>query len=146
MSDDAAARIPLQVSQNCVVASIQVDLTEEVLHAFRHDLLEMLHATGAGGIILDLGGVKVLDPEDFEALRQTLKMATLMGAHAILAGLHPGVVSALLELDANVEDVHAALNLDLAFEQMREVTAARDQEEHIGNNDGRVDEASSCDK
>lgn len=132
MSNDVATRIPLQVSQNCVVASIQVDLTEDVLHAFRHDLLEMLHATGAGGVILDLGGVHVLDPEDFEALRQTLEMAALMGAHAILAGLRPGVVSALVELDARVEDVHAALNLDLAFEQMREVLAARERKDPTG--------------
>ena len=142
MSDDVTTRIPLQVSQNCVVASIQVDLTEEVLHGFRHDLLEMLHATGAGGVILDLGGVDVLDPEDFEALRQTLEMAALMGAHAILAGLRPGVVSALVELDARVDDVHAALNLDLAFEQMREVFAARARTDPTGNDDGRVDETS----
>lgn len=123
MSNEGVARIPLQVSQNCVVASIQVDLTEEVLRAFRRDLLEMLHETGAGGVILDLGGVNVIDPEDFEALRQTLVMAALMGAHAILAGLRPGVVAALVELDTCVDDIHAALNLDLAFAQMREVLA-----------------------
>jgi rsbT antagonist protein RsbS len=111
MSNDVTTRIPLQVSQNCVVASIQVDLTEEV-------------------------GVDVLDPEDFEALRQTLEMAALMGAHAILAGLRPGVVSALVELDARVEDVHAALNLDLAFEQMREVFAVRARKDPTGNDDG----------
>ncbi|MHC5023937.1 MAG: STAS domain-containing protein [Planctomycetota bacterium] len=141
MSNDAATRIPLQVSQNCVVASIQVDLTEEVLRAFRSDLLEMLHATAAEGVILDLGGVNVLDPEDFEALRQTLEMAALMGAHTILAGLRPGVVSALVELDARVEDVHAALNLDLAFDQMRQVLAARERTDRPGHDDGQTDEA-----
>ena len=136
MSNDAATRIPLQVSQDCVVASIQVDLTEDVLRAFRDDLLEMLHATGAGGVILDLGGVDILDPEDFEALRRSLEMATLMGAHAILAGLRPGVVAALVELDARVEGVDAALNLDLAFALMREVLAAREGTESPGNDDG----------
>ena len=58
------------------------------------------------------------------------------GPHAILAGLRPGVVSALVELDARVEDVHAALNLDLAFEQMREVFAFRARKDPTGNDDG----------
>jgi rsbT antagonist protein RsbS len=96
-----------------VVASIQVDLTEDVLRQFRIDLLEMLHESGAGGVVLDLAGVDIMDLEDFEAIRQTLAMATLLGAHTILAGLRPGVVSSLVELDANVEDIRAALNLDL---------------------------------
>jgi rsbT antagonist protein RsbS len=143
MSDDGATRIPLQVSQNCVVASIQVDLTVEVLRAFRNDLLEMLHATGADGVILDLGGVNVIDPEDFEALRQTLAMAALMGAHTILAGLRPGVVAALVELDARVDDIHAALNLDLAFEQIREALASQAEADTSEHDDGRAEEADS---
>ena len=125
MTNDAVTHIPLQVSQGCVVGSIQVDLTEAILQRFQHDLLELLHTSGAKGVILDLKGVDIMDVEDFDALRHTLSMASLMGAHAILVGLQPGVVSALTELDVNVEDIHAALTLDLAFEEMRQVFATK---------------------
>ncbi len=115
---ERSARIPLQLSRNCIVASIQVDLSSDVLRRFRVDLLEFLQQTGAQAVILDLSGLEILDLEEFEALKQTMAMASLMGAKSIVAGLRPGVVSALIELNADVEDILAAYNLDDAFSQI----------------------------
>jgi len=122
MESRSTDRIPLQLSRGCVVASIQVDLSEEVLQLFRTELLELLHRSGARGVILDLSGVEILDLEDFEALRRTMAMAALMGARTVFAGFRPGVVSALVELDADVQEVTAALNLDDAFRLMEDST------------------------
>jgi rsbT antagonist protein RsbS len=112
---ESSARIPLQLSRNCIVASIQVDLTDEVLRRFRADLLEFLQQTGARAVILDLSGLEILDLEEFDALGQTMSMVALMGAQSIVAGMQPGVVSALIELNANVDDIQAVFNLDDAF-------------------------------
>ncbi|NCF64940.1 MAG: STAS domain-containing protein [Chloroflexi bacterium] len=110
-----SARIPLQLSRNCIVASIQVDLTYDVLRRFRADLLEFLQRSGAQAVIFDLSGLQILDLEEFEALRHTMSMVSLMGARSIVAGMRPGVVSALIELNADVEGILAAFNLDDAF-------------------------------
>ena len=115
---ESSSRIPLQLSRNCIVASIQVDLTYDVLRRFRVDLLDFLQRSGAQAVILDLSGLEILDLEEFEALKQTMSMASLMGAKSIVAGLRPGVVSALIELNADVEDILAAYNLDDAFSQI----------------------------
>ena len=56
-----------------------------------------------------------MDLVEFQALRDTMNMAALMGARTIFAGFRAGVVSALVELDAAVEDITAAFNLDAAF-------------------------------
>ena len=117
-SAGGSSRIPLQLSRNCVVASIQVDLSYEVLRLFRADLLDFLQSTGAQAVIFDLSGLEVLDIEEFEALRQTMSMVSLMGATSILAGMRPGIVSALIELDADVDGILAAYNLDDAFSQI----------------------------
>jgi len=114
-------RIPLQVSRQCAVASIQVDLSEEVLDQFRTDLLELIGSSGASGVILDLSGVEVMDFQDFEALRQTIAMADLMGARTVLSGLAAGVVSSLVELEADTEDIVAVLDLDDAFRVMEDL-------------------------
>ena len=45
-----------------------------------------------------------------------MTMAALMGARTIFAGFQAGVVSALVELDAPINDIQATLNLDSAFE------------------------------
>ena len=60
MSSDAdgSARIPLQISRDCVIASIQVDLSDAVLRRFRVELLEKLQSSGAAGVILDVSGVE----------------------------------------------------------------------------------------
>ena len=115
MESHAVTRIPLQLARNCIVASIQVDLNEAVLAQFREDLLGLLQRSGAGGVILDVSGVEILDLDEFNALRHTMGMVQLMGAQMIFSGFQPGVISALVELDANTAGITAALNLDAAF-------------------------------
>jgi len=108
-------RIPLQVSRNCVIASIQIDMTGDVLVQFRKDLLNQVRDIGARGVILDVSGLQVMDVEDFTGLRQTMEMARVMGAMPVVAGLRAGVVAALIDLGAEVAGVNAAMNLDDAF-------------------------------
>ena len=45
-----------------------------------------------------------------------------MGAESVMAGLQPGVVSALIEAGAEVDGLRAAVNLDAAFELMQPKT------------------------
>jgi hypothetical protein len=56
-----------------------------------------------------------MDAEEFAALRKIERMAALMGAETVFAGLRPGVVSALIDLDADVSKLAASRSLDDAF-------------------------------
>ena len=105
----------MQVSRGVVVASIQVDLDDDVLARFRQDLLHRIHETGSRGVILDVSGLETLDSEEFTALRRIITMSTIMGAESVLVGLRPGVVSALIEAGADVDGLRAAINLDAAY-------------------------------
>ena len=118
-------RIPLQVSNQCLVASIQVDLTDAVLAQFREDLLRELQARQAQGVILDLSGIEVMDLSDFENIRSTISMAGLMGATAVVCGLRPGVVASLILLGAETDELRAARDLDMAFELLGKRAAQR---------------------
>ena len=119
------ARIPLQVSNQCLVASIQVDLTDAVLAQFRDDLLRELQAQQAQGVILDLSGIEVMDLSDFENIRSTISMAELMGVTAVVCGLRPGVVASLILLGAQTDELKAARDLDMAFELLGKRKAQR---------------------
>lgn len=109
------AHVPLQISQGCIVASVQVDLRPDVLTAFQASVLNLVRDSGARALIIDLSGVRTIDPEEFEAIRRTSDMARLMGARPILSGLSAGVVSSLVDLDADLTDVEATRDLDAAF-------------------------------
>jgi rsbT antagonist protein RsbS len=115
MKSEKAQRIPLQLTCDYIVASIQIDLSEEVILQFRNDLLSLLQSSGARGVIVDLSGIEIMDLEDFEALRKTMSMVEVMGAQTIIAGLRAGVVSSLVELGANIKKITAVPNLDEAF-------------------------------
>ena len=107
--------VAMQVSRDVVVASIQVDLDDDVMARFRQDLLGRVHETGSRGVILDVSGLETLDSEEFAAIRRTITMCSIMGAESVLVGLRPGVVSALIEAGADVDGLRAAINLDTAF-------------------------------
>ena len=129
------ARVPLQLSRNCIVASIQVDLDDAVLTQFRTDLLEMLQRTSATAVVLDVSGIEILDLVEFQAMRDTMSMAALMGARTIFSGFRPGVVSALVELDAPVDDIDAAFNLDAAFAILDQAEAVESEADETGEED-----------
>lgn len=120
-----SARIPLQVSRGCVVASVQVDLRPEVLRQLQEDLLELIRESGARAVIIDLAGVDTVDPDEFSALLRTTEMARLMGADPVLSGLNAGVVSSLVDLDVDFGELQAARTLDDAFAQVEEASAER---------------------
>jgi rsbT antagonist protein RsbS len=131
MADGAeSARIPLQISQGCIVASVQVDLRPDVLAEFQADVLALVRDSGARALIVDLSGVQTIDPEEFDALRRTSDMVRLMGARSILSGINAGVVSALVDLDANVTEVEATRTLDAAF-----ALVASDPNSHVDQPD-----------
>ena len=107
--------VAMQLSRGIVVASIQVDLDDDVLARFREDLLARLHESGSEGVILDVSGLQTLDSEEFAALRRIMTMTSLMGAESVLVGLQPGVVSALIETGVDVDGLQVAINLDAGF-------------------------------
>ena len=111
--------VAIQVSRDVVVASIQVDLNDDVLARFRDDLLHRIHETDSRGVILDVSSLETLDSEEFAALRDIITMSTIMGAESVLVGLQPGVVSALIEAGADVDGLRAAVNLDAAFDLLQ---------------------------
>jgi rsbT antagonist protein RsbS len=108
------AKIPLQTSRNCVIASIQIDLSDAVLRQFRTQLLELIQSSGAHGVILDVSGIEVL------------------------AGLQAGVVSSLVELGAETEDIVAAMDLDDAFRVMDQLRATTDRDNPEDEQDERL--------
>jgi rsbT antagonist protein RsbS len=108
-------RVTINLMRGCLVATIQFDLTRAVLDQFRKDLLARLAGANAREIILDCSGIEVMDAEDFDALRRTVAMASLMGARTVIAGLQPGVVSALVAMDVDLDGLQTALSLDDAF-------------------------------
>ena len=131
--------ISMQVNRDIVVASIQVDLDEDVLARFSEDLLRRIHETGSRGVILDVSGLETLDSDEFAALRRIIAMSTIMGAKSVLVGLRPGVVSSLIEAGADVDGLQAASNLDAAFALLQPESELESEPESEAGTDTEAD-------
>ena len=128
-----------------MVASIQVDLDDAVLAQFREDLLRRLQESGCHGVILDVSGLDTLDAEEFAALRHVITMTRIMGARSVLAGLRPGVVSALIESGIDTDGLTTAVDLDAAFGLLLDASpAAAEDDTDADDPDERDDESASA--
>jgi rsbT antagonist protein RsbS len=107
-------RIPVQISQGNVVAVIQMELTQDRLEMLQSDMLNAVKTSKGSGVILDVSAMEVLDLNEFDGLRRTMTMARVMGARPLLCGLQPAIITSLIDLGADVDDVTAAINLDAA--------------------------------
>jgi rsbT antagonist protein RsbS len=133
------ARVAIQVTRGVVVASIQTDLDEGVLERFREDLLGRVHATNSRAVFLDVSGLETLDSAEFAALRRIGDMVTIMGTQSVLVGLRPGVVSALIELEVDVEGLRTAIDLDAAFDLLE--AESEPAEEHDAKPESEGDDS-----
>ena len=101
------------------------EFISNILSQFRHELLERIASERVHGVVLDVSGVTVMDSTDFELLKTTMTMASVMGASPIIVGLKAGIVSALMDMNVNTEGVRAALNLDDALRLLNDPSSAQ---------------------
>jgi rsbT antagonist protein RsbS len=126
---ETAASVYVNEFEGHLVGSVQVELTESVLANFREHLLEAVQRTRPRGIIIDVSAVPFMDVQEFTQLRRVLNMAALMGGRPILVGLQPGIVAALVEMDADVEGLETAIGVEQAVRRLRDSTPDDEQKE-----------------
>jgi anti-anti-sigma factor len=102
-----------------LVATLLGDLDAEVRALVRRDLLARVQSEGVRDVILDLSALSVIDLDDFGHLAQTLEMAHLLGARALLVGLSAPVAATLAELGAPIDRVEGEATVERALERLR---------------------------
>lgn len=120
MSFSDVPAVALQLVQGCLVATLQFGNDTRVLERFRVDLLSRLKTSEARGVAIDLSSVDMLDAADFEHLRQTIAMATLLGARVVLVGIRPGVAASLVELPADLSGIKATSSVEAATQWLKD--------------------------
>jgi rsbT antagonist protein RsbS len=102
-----ASATSMQMTRGSLVVALQREFEEQWLLRLQRDLLDTIQRSGVRRIVLDATAVETMDSVDFRVLRQTLDMVGLMGAVAVVVGLGPGIVSALVTMDVDVSGLRA---------------------------------------
>jgi rsbT antagonist protein RsbS len=104
--------IPILRLGDTVLASIQDELRDQVAQAFQEDVLSELERRAAGGLVIDISALEVVDTYVARVLAETGRMAKLMGAETVLVGMRPEVASTLVRMGYAMDGVKTALNLE----------------------------------
>jgi rsbT antagonist protein RsbS len=119
--EDKAPRVSMQIVQDCLVLSVQIELYDATLKQLRTDFLYNIKISGVRRAIIDLSAVEVMDPLAYNSICDSANMAKVMGANTIVSGFRPGVASALVELGVDAGRVDTTLNLEYGFERLAEM-------------------------
>ena len=100
---------------DCLVASIQSDLSDAEVIELRNELTELVGRHRIRGIVIDVAALDVIDSFVARALRSIALAAKLRGAHTVIVGIRPDVAVAMVQFRLNLEPLCAALDLDEAL-------------------------------
>jgi rsbT antagonist protein RsbS len=107
--------VPVLKQGDYLIASIQAALTDSDLGRLEVDLMSDIGRNRSRGVIIDVTALDVMDSFATRSLRNIAHMTRLRGAQTVLVGIQPEVAFAMVQLGANLEDVHTALDLEEAL-------------------------------
>ena len=97
-----------------LIASIQSDLSDTEVLAFRQELTDMVGRHRARGIVIDVAALDVIDSFVARSLRSIVLAAKLRGAETVIVGIQPDVAIAMVHFRLNLQTLRVALDLDEA--------------------------------
>ncbi len=95
-----------------LVASIHTALDDSQMVRFQGDLVDQIGQHRAGGVIIDVAALDVLDSFGSKTLRSIGEMARLRGALLVIVGIQPDVAFAMVSLGMGTGGVATALDLE----------------------------------
>ena len=109
--------VPILKHGDYLIASIQSALTDTDLRQLQDELAAQVGRARAGGLIVDVTVLNVMDSYATRVLRGIAHMTKLRGAQTVIVGIQPEVAFAMVRLGLLLEGVATALDLEegLAF-------------------------------
>jgi rsbT antagonist protein RsbS len=113
-------RIPILKMGRSLLVSIQVDMHDRLAVALQEDLTEMIVRHHAGGVLIDISSLQVVDSFIGRMIGNIAAMSRLLDAQTVVVGMQPAVAITLVELGLSLPGVRTALNVEKGVELLRQ--------------------------
>lgn len=117
-------RIPILRLGDCLLVTIQVEMHDRLALAFLDDLASAVVEHRAGGVLIDISSVQVVDSFIGRMLGDIAATCRLLDAETVVVGMRPSVAITLTELGVSLPRVHTAVS---AEQGMRLLESARSE-------------------
>lgn len=105
-------RTPILKQGVNLIATLQPAATDADFLRLREELVGMVCAARARGVIIDVTALDVLDSYASRSLKSLAQMVRLRGAHTVIVGIQPDVAFAMVQLGLTLPDIATALDLE----------------------------------
>ena len=104
--------VPVLKQGRFLIASLQDALPDKGWKQLRDDLLSDVGRHRSKGVVIDVGGMDVMDSFATRSLDGIARMLSLRGAETVVVGVQPEVAFAMAQLGLKLATAGTALDLD----------------------------------
>ncbi|OZI08038.1 anti-anti-sigma factor [Siphonobacter sp. BAB-5385] len=122
-------RIPILKMGQFLLVTIQIDLYDRIALNLETDLVQMIHKTGARGVLIDISAVSIVDSFMGRILGNIATMSKILDAETVVVGMQPAVAITLVELGLPLNGVFTALNVERGMNLLQSRLASNPDEE-----------------
>lgn len=110
--------LPILTLWDRVLVTLQGEITDDMAAGLREEVLALIHASGAEGLVLDITGVWLIDSHLCSVLSGLANAAKLMGTPTIIAGMTPDSAQTLQAMGIELAVLRTALTTEQALEML----------------------------
>lgn len=112
-------RIPILRMGEFLLATIQVDMHDQLALRLQDDLTEAIARHGSRGVLIDISALEIVDSFIGRMIADISGMARILDAKTVVVGMQPAVAITLVELGLSLPGVATALNVERGMQLLR---------------------------
>ena len=119
-------RIPILRMGEFLLATIQVDMHDQLALRLQDDLSNAIQRNASRGVLIDISTLEMVDSFIGRMVADISGMARILGAETVLVGMQPSVAITLVELGLSLPGVSTALDVERGMALLRRKIAGVD--------------------
>lgn len=106
MEEKSLSDLSIHISEGCLVVPIQGDIDDQRMRKIQSQILKGVEDSKVKGVVIDVSGVRIIEPYHAGIIDKTAKMISLLGAKTVLTGIRPGVAIALTDSNFGFKEIY----------------------------------------
>lgn len=107
-----------------LLVTIQTEMHDQLVLRLQDDLTQMLAATHASGVLIDISALDIVDSFIGRSLGHIAAIARVMDAVTVLVGMQPAVAITLVELGMPLKGIRTAIDMEMGMQLLHAETQA----------------------